>query len=49
MSDHATVTNWNGRIAVAGTGKEPDMGLVIKPISASRFFDLEVTEVIAKP
>jgi hypothetical protein len=36
-------------IAVAGTGRGTDTALVIKSASASRFFDLEVREVIAKP
>lgn len=36
-------------IAIAGTGKGADTALVIKPASASRFFDLEIREVIAKP
>ncbi len=36
-------------IAIAGTGRGADTALVIKSASASRFFDLEVREVIAKP
>ena len=36
-------------IAIAGTGRGTDTALVIKSASASRFFDLEVREVIAKP
>ena len=36
-------------IAIAGTGHGTDTALVIKSASASRFFDLEVREVIAKP
>jgi len=36
-------------IAVAGTGKGADTALVIKPANASRFFDLKIREVIAKP
>jgi len=36
-------------IAMAGTGQGADTALVIKSASASRFFDLEVREVIAKP
>ena len=36
-------------IAMAGTGHGTDTALVIKSASASRFFDLEVREVIAKP
>jgi len=36
-------------IALAGTGRGTDTALVIKSASASRFFDLEVREIIAKP
>lgn len=36
-------------IAVAGTGRGADTALLIKPANASRFFDLKVREVIAKP
>ena len=36
-------------IAVAGTGRGMDTALVIRSASASRFFDLDVREVIAKP
>ena len=36
-------------IAMAGTGHGTDTALVIKSASSSRFFDLEVREVIAKP
>jgi hypothetical protein len=36
-------------IAVAGTGKGADTALVIKAANASRFFDLKIREVIAKP
>lgn len=36
-------------IAVAGTGKGADTALVIKPANASRFFDLKIREIIAKP
>lgn len=36
-------------ISIAGTGHGTDTALVIKSASASRFFDLEVREVIAKP
>lgn len=36
-------------IAMAGTSRGVDTALVIKPASSSRFFDLEVREVIAKP
>jgi len=36
-------------IAMAGTGHGTDTALIIKSASASRFFDLEVREVIAKP
>jgi len=36
-------------IAIAGTGRGTDTALVIKSASASRFFDLEIREVIAKP
>ena len=36
-------------IAVGGTGRGADTALVIKPATASRFFDLEIREIIAKP
>jgi len=36
-------------IALAGTDKGADTALVIKPANASRFFDLKIREVIAKP
>jgi hypothetical protein len=36
-------------IAIAGTGRGADTALRIKPANASRFFDLKIREVIAKP
>jgi len=36
-------------IAIGGTGRGADTALVIKPANASRFFDLEIREIIAKP
>jgi hypothetical protein len=36
-------------IAIAGTGKGADTALRIRPANASRFFDLKIKEVIAKP
>jgi hypothetical protein len=36
-------------IAIAGTGIGADTALVIRPANASRFFDLKVKEIIAKP
>ncbi len=36
-------------VAVAGTGNGADTALRIKPANASRFFDLKIREVIAKP
>jgi hypothetical protein len=36
-------------VAVAGTGKGADTALRIKPANATRFFDLRIREVIAKP
>jgi hypothetical protein len=36
-------------IAVAGTGNGADTALVIKPANSSRFFDLKIREIIAKP
>jgi len=36
-------------VTVAGTGRGADTALVIKPANASRFFDLKIREVIAKP
>jgi len=36
-------------VAVAGSGRGADTALLIKPENSSRFFDLEIREVIAKP
>jgi len=36
-------------IAIGGTSRGADTALVIRPASASRFFDLEIREIIAKP
>jgi len=36
-------------VAVAGSSKGADTALLIKPANASRFFDLKIREVIAKP
>jgi hypothetical protein len=36
-------------VAVAGSGRGADTALLIKPANSSRFFDLEIKEVIAKP
>jgi len=36
-------------IAIAGTSRGADTALVIKPANSSKFFDLRVREVIAKP
>jgi hypothetical protein len=36
-------------IAIAGTGRGADTALRIRPANASRFFDLKIREVIAKP
>jgi len=36
-------------IAIAGSSQGADTALLIKPANASRFFDLKVREVIAKP
>jgi len=36
-------------IAIAGTGRGADTALRIKPANTSRFFDLKIREVIAKP
>lgn len=36
-------------IAIGGTGRGADTALRIKPANASRFFDLKIREVIAKP
>jgi hypothetical protein len=38
-----------GVIAIGGTGRGADTALVIKPATASRFFDLKIREIIAKP
>ena len=36
-------------VAIAGTGRGADTALRIHPANASRFFDLKIREVIAKP
>jgi hypothetical protein len=36
-------------IAIGGTGRGADTALVIKPSTASRFFNLKIREIIAKP
>ncbi len=36
-------------VAIGGTGRGADTALVIKPATASRFFSLEIREIIAKP
>ena len=36
-------------IAIGGTGRGADTALVIKPATASSFFDLEIRETIARP
>jgi hypothetical protein len=36
-------------VAVAGTGRGADTALRIRPANASKFFDLRIREVIAKP
>ena len=36
-------------IAIGGTGRGADTALVMRPATASRFFDLEIKEIIAKP
>ncbi len=36
-------------VAVAGSGRGADTALLMKPANSSRFFDLEVREIIAKP
>jgi hypothetical protein len=36
-------------IAIGGTGRGADTALFIKPATASRFFDLKIREIIAKP
>jgi len=36
-------------IAVAGSSSGADTALVIKPANSSRFFDLKIREIIAKP
>lgn len=36
-------------VAIAGSGRGADTALLIKPANASRFFDLEIREVITKP
>jgi hypothetical protein len=36
-------------IAIAGSDRGADTALLIKPANASRFFDLKIREIIAKP
>ena len=36
-------------IAIAGTSRGADTALLIKPANSTRFFDLKIREVIAKP
>ena len=36
-------------VAIGGTGRGTDTALVIKPATASSFFNLEIREIIAKP
>ena len=36
-------------IAIAGSGGGADTALLIKPANASRFFDLKIREIVAKP
>ncbi len=36
-------------VALAGSGRGADTALLLKPANSSRFFDLEIKEVIAKP
>ena len=36
-------------IAIGGTGRGADTAMVIKPATASRFFNLEIREILAKP
>jgi hypothetical protein len=36
-------------IVIAGTDRGADTALLVKPATASRFFELEIKEVIAKP
>ena len=36
-------------LAVAGSGRGADTALLIKPENSSRFFDLRIKEIIAKP
>jgi hypothetical protein len=36
-------------VAIAGTGKGADTALVVRPAHSNNFFDLYVSEIIAKP
>lgn len=36
-------------VAIGGTGRGADTALRIKPANASRFFELRIREVLAKP
>jgi hypothetical protein len=48
-TDAGFIPNDRDIIAIAGSGRGADTALLIRPANTSRFFDLEVREVIAKP
>lgn len=48
-ADAGLISTGTDVIVVAGTGHGADTALVVKPANASKFFDLAIREVIAKP
>ncbi len=49
VADAGLIPNDENVIAIAGTGKGADTAVVIQPADSSRFFDMFVQEIIAKP
>jgi hypothetical protein len=48
-ADAGLISGDNDVVAIGGTGGGADTALRICPANASRFFDLKIREVIAKP
>ena len=48
-TDAGLISADNDIIAIAGTGRGADTALLIHPANTSRFFELKIREVIAKP
>jgi len=48
-ADAGLISATNDIIAIAGTGRGADTALLIHPANTSRFFELKIREVIAKP